>query len=401
MKDIVDDSSKVLDKGFMMNMSCKYVDVLPPFKEYWKHLLDKKQMRVIAAESSATVLQFAKLRKELFHPSDLTNAATDEQLVELAKVAAQEILDELHSEKKATWKYLSVLGSPHSYQGCPAEVKENLKGREATNDRSESALGGTTHQLQKYGRIRLTNAAAVSNAKTKGYFCWFSRNGNTTKGMFHQFDPNMRECLLMVAIEDAPETISVNRDDLDKQREAKRKKKKMIKKKSLERAKEDLVEASYYWEMYHSDVCWKGKQSIVGKMLGRFKSESAKIEALKKNIRMHVIGLGWKQFAITWSHRGAKQLVEELAAHLRMIVREEQKLTPPEDPALEMPKHLELPILGNATQQLMESMPLLGLTRSNLERKRRNCKNRGRRGAKVAFFLSCNHSIAIVRSWMS
>jgi hypothetical protein len=29
----------------------------------------------------------------------------------------------------------------------------------------------------------------------------------------------------------------------------------MIEKKSLEKAKEDLVEASYYWEMYHSDVC--------------------------------------------------------------------------------------------------------------------------------------------------
>jgi hypothetical protein len=49
----------------------------------------------------------------------------------------------------------------------------------------------------------------------------------------------------------------------------------------------------------HSDVCWKGKHSIVHKMLGRLKSESAKLEALKENIRMQVVGLGWKQFAIT------------------------------------------------------------------------------------------------------
>jgi hypothetical protein len=195
----------------------------------------------------------------------------------------------------------------------------------------------------------------MSNAKTNGYFCWFSRNGNTTKGMFHQSDPNMCECLLMVAIEDAPETISVNRDDLDKQREAKRKMEEMIEKKSLEKAKEDLVEASYFWDMYHSVVCWKGKQSIVGKMLSGLKLESAKIKALKENIRMHVIGLGWKQFAIILSHRGAKQSVEELAAHLRMIVREEQKLPPPKDLAFEMPKRLELPMLGTATQQLMES----------------------------------------------
>jgi hypothetical protein len=79
------------------------------------------------------------------------------------------------------------------------------------------------------------------------------------------------------------------------------------------------------------------------------------LEALKENIRMRVIGLGWKQFAITWSYKGAKRSVSELAAHLKMIIREEKKLTPPKDPALVMPKRIELPTLGTATRQLMES----------------------------------------------
>ncbi len=355
MMDIVDDPSNVLNKDFMMNMFQKYVDALPPFKSYWEHLFQKKRMVVVASESGAMVLQFAKLRKELFLPSDTTNAATNGRLVELARVAAQGILDELHYEKKATWKYLSVLESPVSFQGCPKEVKKGLYGREATNDRSKSALGGTTHQLQKYGHIGIANAAAISNAKTNDYFRRFSASGKNTKGMFHQFDPNMRECLLTVAIEDAPVTIATKRDDLDRQREAKRKKEEMIEKKSLDKAKEELVEASYYWEMYNSDVCWKGQQRIVGKMLGRLKSESAKLEAMKENIRMRVIGLGWKQFAITWSHRGAKQSVNDVVAHLKMIIREEKKLMPPKDLALEMPKCPELPILGSATQQLIES----------------------------------------------
>jgi hypothetical protein len=97
------------------------------------------------------VLQFAELRKELFHRSDPTNAATDERLVQLARVAAQGILDELHDQKKASWKYLSILGSNFSYQGCPPNVRNELLGRDATNDRSESTLGRTTHQFQKYG----------------------------------------------------------------------------------------------------------------------------------------------------------------------------------------------------------------------------------------------------------
>ena len=52
----------------------------------------------------------------------------------------------------------------------------------------------------------------------------------------------------------------------------------------MDKAKEELVEASYYWEMYNSDVCWKGQQSIVRKMLGGLKSDFAKLEALKENI---------------------------------------------------------------------------------------------------------------------
>ena len=103
-----------------------------------------------------------------------------ERLVELAKVAAQGILDELHDEKKGTWKYLSVSGSESSFQGCPKEAKEGLHGRDATNDRSESALGGTTHQLQKYGCIGIANAAAVSDAKTNVCFRRFSVNENKT-----------------------------------------------------------------------------------------------------------------------------------------------------------------------------------------------------------------------------
>jgi hypothetical protein len=246
MMGIVNDPTKVLDEEFMMNMFLKYIDTITPFKEYWVHLFKKKQMVAIASESGVKVLQFAELRKELFHPVDPTNAATDERLVQLAKVAAQAILDELHDEKKATWKYLSISGSQFLYQGCPPNIRNELLGREATNDRSESALGGTTHQLQKYGCIGINNAAAISDAKNNGYFGQFSSNSNKTKGMFQQFPQRLHECLLTVAIEDAPQTISVNREEIDKQREAKRKKEEMIEKKSLEKAKETFIEASYY-----------------------------------------------------------------------------------------------------------------------------------------------------------
>ena len=48
-------------------------------------------------------------------------------------------------------------------------------------------------------------------------------------------------------------------------------------------------------------------------------------------------------------------MVDELGTHLKMIIREEKRLTPPKDPALEMPKRPELPILGTASHQLIEN----------------------------------------------
>ncbi len=55
----------------------------------------------------------------------------------------------------------------------------------------------------------------------------------------------------------------------------------MIEKKSLGKAEEALVEASYYWDMYFLDVCWKGKQSIAKTMLERLQLESAKVGCSK------------------------------------------------------------------------------------------------------------------------
>jgi hypothetical protein len=206
-----------------MNMFRKYIDRLPPFKKYWDEMFEKKQMIVLALESGARVLQFKELRKKLFNLCDPTNAATSKQLVQLAKVAAQAILNELHDQKKAAWKCLSISGSTHSYQGCPHEVQKEIFGHEVTNDRRESAVVGTTHQLQKYGRIGITNAAAVSDAKTNGFFRQFASNDSKMKGMFYQFEQKMHECSLTVTKEDAPETISVSREELDKQRKTKRK----------------------------------------------------------------------------------------------------------------------------------------------------------------------------------
>jgi hypothetical protein len=144
-----------------------------------------------------------QLMVDLLQEKRASNKIINDAMIEVRPLSAEalDMMTTAHKIHKATWKYLSISGSPLSYWGCPEEVKEGLRGLEATNHRSKSALGGTTHQLQKYGHIGITNAAAVSDAKTNGYFSRFSTSGNTMKGMFHQFEQRMRECLLTVGIE--------------------------------------------------------------------------------------------------------------------------------------------------------------------------------------------------------
>ncbi len=111
-------------------------------------------------------------------------------------------------------------------------------------------------------------------------------------------------------------------------------------------AEESLVEASCYWDMCFYNVYWKGNQSIVKNKMAQLKLESEKLQALKEFIQMK---------GNTWLHKGVNRSVEELVTHLKMIIREEKTLMSSSNLAQEMPKRAELPILGIATQQLLES----------------------------------------------
>lgn len=87
----------------------------------------------------------------------------------LAKTAARAIYDELRDASKATFKYLSVSGSEYSWNGCGEARKKALLGKKATSDEAESALGGTTSNIQRYGRINISSAGAISDAKRNGF----------------------------------------------------------------------------------------------------------------------------------------------------------------------------------------------------------------------------------------
>jgi hypothetical protein len=120
------------DENFMMNIFLEYLSELSSFREYWEVIFEKKQMSVVARcqKDTTKVVHMARLRMELFSPLSLTNVKTSGMLVNLAKTAAKAIHDELGDDSKATFQYLSVLGSKYSWIGCDEARKKAFARKE-------------------------------------------------------------------------------------------------------------------------------------------------------------------------------------------------------------------------------------------------------------------------------
>ena len=220
-------------------------------------------MQVVARQDGTKIVHFARLLKYLFNPKRITDKNTNERVAELGSVATNAFIKELLDQKKATWKYLSISGSDYCWANSTDERKAALVGATATNDEAESVLGGTTANVQKYGRINLYSAAAVSDMKRNKFLDRSQKN----RGMFHNIDDAVRECIIEVAIKDAPNTRQRHIVELEQQAEARRIKEEIMKEKSMQKSLEENIDAQYYHRMWKSSACWKGDPKMITKEL--------------------------------------------------------------------------------------------------------------------------------------
>ncbi len=129
-------------------------------------MYNKKQMKAVSCTDGSLVVHYNCIHNHLFHPMKQSYVETTDQDIELSGVATEALVCELLNDKKATYKYLSVSRSDFSAAHDNFESRqEALLGVTATNDEAESMLGGITSNIQKYGRINLSSAGAVSDTK--------------------------------------------------------------------------------------------------------------------------------------------------------------------------------------------------------------------------------------------
>ena len=88
---------------------------------------NKKSEFVKASQTKAVPLK--ELIKELFSPTNLGNQDSTKMLETITTIGTQALIYELLDEKKATYNYLSILGSEFSHEHCPDDVNRAMLGQ--------------------------------------------------------------------------------------------------------------------------------------------------------------------------------------------------------------------------------------------------------------------------------
>ena len=347
----------MLDLSFMFSIWNEIALELEPFRAYLTYMYETKKMALTG--SSITEHQYAKLRDELFNPAREDNIAATETAIELAVGAAEDLLEELRDPKKATSRHLSSTDGQLSWGKTTAEEHAAAKGKLAVDDPAESCHGATTREIHCAGRISLGNAGALGMSRRNGDFARAS-SSETRKsskpasskeqrtGAFYSLTPHMREALLTMGARDAPAEMAMERTDLSGQREARRRKEELAAEVGRHNATEQYIDRLYYYEMWGAPACWK-TASKADTELTKLESRSAKLAALKEQIRIRVLGLGWSDLSTAWSKDGAPYTPAELMMHLKKVISEQARRTIPNKPPVPGLQRKELSTLGTST----------------------------------------------------
>ena len=343
---------------------------LEPLDEYMAYMFEDKKSPTTINEKSSSKKGVKALgtyiRRELFQPTREENKATTGMLEDIGPEIAACLLAETRHLDKLTSEHLSSEGGRLSWLNTTTAEHEASKGKEASNDNSESPFGRLTYQLQIFSTVGINHSSALALARyNKDFYrneVELSKRRNRkdgkdpprgANGHFLDLDLPMAQSLLQTALELSSEVRQLERDALKKQQETKRLKKETLLKNRLEAATKDYVDKLHYRGIFDSAACWKTCKQVDAEPR-KIKSVSGKKEALKDQIRMRVLGLGWEDCHHAWSHGGTDYTPKELADHPKDgIIKKHKGHTIPTKPPVNLPTRKDLPILGSLSPDII------------------------------------------------
>ena len=124
-------------------------------------------------------------------------------LEDLGVVSETRWVKELLDPNKATYPLMSEYGVEYSRDGLSEDLTEALLGFMAMNDIAESSFSGVTSQLQVFGWIVMSSAAAISNMASNGFLDRTNTNNEVSDNktsLFHDFPEELQITSIMCAV---------------------------------------------------------------------------------------------------------------------------------------------------------------------------------------------------------
>jgi hypothetical protein len=359
-----DNGELFLDYDFMMSIFSPLYEKLPEFREYMEFFFEQKEMNVIGSlKKSDRILGIDEAMVELFMPTRQRNRQTHQFCCDLAIHIAVTIMTEMEDTRKATHLYLSHAQGEFSQAVISDKEEKATFGMRASNDPSEGMFATFTDVLCNGGRISLASAAGIGQARyNHDYYRGHELLvGNKTKrddpvvlGTFHQLPIELQDSLLACCKRACYKVQQAFAEAIERQRNVRSEKKKLITNKKLENAERALIDASYLFQQFFSPRCWKTIQQALDEF-EKLITKKDRLRCVKEQILIRYLGLGWEEAYHPWSKNKHIYEPSELLEHLvtNVIPLQDTKEIP-DKPPLDLPKRPDNLALGTKSAGLIE-----------------------------------------------
>ena len=289
----------------------------PLFREWREYMFNKKTC--LGPDGKTKHLIWKLARTEVLTPSDVTNAhefvqQKTVQYLELQMVAG---LQAMRDKKRAIAKHLA---SQDGEQAFDKNMQAHLDcaGVDATNDRlCESVFGIYDSILRRFPGISMEAASALTQAVHAKRFA--------PGGFVDLLPPEERHALIEMARTSLKEMRAVDRADhaaLDAYHAQRRKTNAEIELAAL--IKQYALALSFFDRWKERGVASPADMVTA---LDAISSNQLKLDYLREQIEMRVIGLGFDEFRPHWSSSKDEEIgsVADLSANLKEILMEEEE----------------------------------------------------------------------------
>ena len=301
------DGSVLLDPD--LDLFGSFADTQPLFAEWRKYMFEDKC--ALSADGTTSYLTYKLVRDELLDPRDPTNQGSRLKTIEYLEVQAKAALLKINDPKLALARNLAPVEGVGDVLG-----RADTIGLDATNDRlSESIFGMWDYILRRNPGITLEAASALVQAMAMKAF--------DEGGMLDQLPEKEARALFDMARTTMDEMRVIDRADhaaLDAYHTSKRKSNSQLELDAL--VKQYALALSFFARWQQRGV--SSPEAAREKLDGIAKSQD-KLDWLREQIEMRVIGLGFDEFKPAWSSSKDENVgtVDGLSGLLRDILMEE------------------------------------------------------------------------------